>query len=709
MGKDTHKYRSVNSTDEVVLDKEDASLAQSAVWSDGPSARGAKLRACASRCCLTVTFLLLLAGLVYARQNMDGLFGKEKSSEPSGSSSTSSSSPKYAISLRNAYPAIDANYAWPNIVEPSVDTALSIGLTRDHEELCVWSIEYAGAPGAVQRDGCADFSFQFTDCPRLYSIRVTVGEDQVATTAMCKYVRREIRTLTDEDRTRYFAALEVVHRTDLSSGKAVYGNEFRNYEYFTTKHLNANQINDCFPFVGPFHGSNAFLTSHAAFTLELEQSLQSIDPSLTQPYWDFSFDADFYGAEWWKQSDIVGYDFFGPLESGGPSHTINASRWFNFIPVATTLSSSKTEVYNAFGKLTNQFNADGSDFVNRGGSSICGARTAEFAPLPSRLAVDACQALVPQGVTAWRQCLETSVHAYVHAQVGGAWECPVDIGSWADGVSTSNAGGGSTAPDALAAERASFLALNAVNVWKVALSAGLLACPAEECPAEATFLECRCQCWDAAGDAERESLTASEVYGLLSESRVLEFLMEPMGGKRFLSNSGGDGKISFKGLSRMDNNAALRLLLDLACSPAKVGPMATDAASNDPFFWALHLQYDRLWHQGRLAGELGVEGWGYDSKACPGANANDTMPFSMYKPDSDDGGDDGGGSGGDGTSESLPTNEELYAYFSPDNEALPYVYDNFRAFDPAGMDPPDEQDDDAQDAFDDGEDDGGIT
>lgn len=64
-------------------------------------------------------------------------------------------------------------------------------------------------------------------------------------------------------------------------------------------------INDCFPFVGPFHGSNGFLTSHAAFTLELEQSLQTIDPRLTQPYWDFTFDAGFYGDEWWTKSDVV--------------------------------------------------------------------------------------------------------------------------------------------------------------------------------------------------------------------------------------------------------------------------------------------------------------------------------------------------------------------------------------------------------------------
>ena len=35
---------------------------------------------------------------------------------------------------------------------------------------------------------------------------------------------------------------------------------------------------------------------HLAFTLECEQSLQSIDERITIPYWDYTYDAHYYNA-----------------------------------------------------------------------------------------------------------------------------------------------------------------------------------------------------------------------------------------------------------------------------------------------------------------------------------------------------------------------------------------------------------------------------
>ena len=84
-----------------------------------------------------------------------------------------------------------------------------------------------------------------------------------------------------------------MHREELSAGRARFGPRFANYQYFTAKHLNAGEPNRCFPYLGPYHGSNAFLTAHAAFTLELEQALQAIDPRITQPYWDFTVGPSF--------------------------------------------------------------------------------------------------------------------------------------------------------------------------------------------------------------------------------------------------------------------------------------------------------------------------------------------------------------------------------------------------------------------------------
>ena len=53
-----------------------------------------------------------------------------------------------------------------------------------------------------------------------------------------------------------------------------------------------------------------------------------------------------------------------------------------------------------------------------------------------------------------------------------------------------------------------------------------------------------------------------------------------------------------------------------------------------------------------------------DVEECYGSRASDVMPFTSFL-------------SGDADSTTLLTNEELYAFFDPTNEDLPYVYDTF--------------------------------
>jgi hypothetical protein len=46
----------------------------------------------------------------------------------------------------------------------------------------------------------------------------------------CKYVRREIRALTDEDRESYFQAMEVIYSTTQEEGERLYGRNFVSLE-----------------------------------------------------------------------------------------------------------------------------------------------------------------------------------------------------------------------------------------------------------------------------------------------------------------------------------------------------------------------------------------------------------------------------------------------------------------------------------------------
>ena len=417
--------------------------------------------------------------------------------------------------------------------------------------------------------------------------------------------------------------------------------------------------------------------------------------------------------------------------------------------------------------------------------------------------------------------LENTVHAYVHTQIGGSWDCQFSLEAFLEGSPTvaalnvkespsSNVGivrAGAleaeaskslnfmedddseddsddegipsqlTNPnDPLAKSRTEFLALNAINLWKIAQAQGLVQCPTA-CSNDTPFTECRCQCvdlkrfasasasslWDSTfvsqsassratrknrgkkskniraarydirkqaerksnlnettvesdfatdifearrkeamtesidtigfgtGTSVSEELSASEVYQVLEGAAIFEFLQNPAEAAEFLTwwedeekegwndeegeepvgEDDKDGSFTFRftGLDKRDNDAMMRALLDLTCNPGKVGVMATDASPNDPIFWPLHLLYERSWHRGRLANSL-INDWTEDdeSNICYGSRISDIMPFFFSTTTEDDGRD---------KTQTDMSNKELYDFFDPTNDDLPFIYDSF--------------------------------
>jgi len=56
-------------------------------------------------------------------------------------------------------------------------------------------------------------------------------------TVTVKYVRREIRDLTDRDREMFFNAVSVLQRVPSAAGRAIYGNKYYSKDYFNRIHL----------------------------------------------------------------------------------------------------------------------------------------------------------------------------------------------------------------------------------------------------------------------------------------------------------------------------------------------------------------------------------------------------------------------------------------------------------------------------------------
>lgn len=85
--------------------------------------------------------------------------------------------------------------------------------------------------------------------------------------------RREIRTLSEAERTAFFAAMNVMKTASLVEGLEKYGPNFRTLDYLVRKHAAAVMDEEC----DQAHIYAAFWPFHAALNREYERSLMAID------------------------------------------------------------------------------------------------------------------------------------------------------------------------------------------------------------------------------------------------------------------------------------------------------------------------------------------------------------------------------------------------------------------------------------------------
>ena len=105
-----------------------------------------------------------------------------------------------------------------------------------------------------------------------------------------KRVRRELRSLSDDEWDRVVDAMWTMKTMSAADGAALYGASFRNYDALVVKHAVATTDNRG----DQAHFGPQFQTWHGAFILEFEMSLLAIDPAIGAcPYWDASIDGAF--------------------------------------------------------------------------------------------------------------------------------------------------------------------------------------------------------------------------------------------------------------------------------------------------------------------------------------------------------------------------------------------------------------------------------
>jgi Common central domain of tyrosinase len=247
------------------------------------------------------------------------------------------------------------------------------------------------------------------------------GEDgailqTIQVTAISKYVKREIRTLTYADREAFLDAAATIWKYPTAEGQAIYGRQFTGIDTFTALHI--MQSNDIM--CDSYHEGSGFLSHHLALTNSFDAALRSIDPSVTLPYWDFTIegqaiaDAKKTPSYMLEVSPIFSDTWFGEVDEN--NHIIN-SRWAHTkIPLAD--ASTPRNWKNSFGHWRSFWNNNPDPQVTRHMFEMCGLE-ASHKKVPTCLSHY--NVLNSSSLAEFQMLSPSDGHGPVHIQTGGMY------------------------------------------------------------------------------------------------------------------------------------------------------------------------------------------------------------------------------------------------------------------------------------------------
>ena len=464
-----------------------------------------------------------------------------------------------------------------------------------------------------------------------------------------KYVRREIRSLNDDDRNLFLKTLRLMYDVSTEDGQALYGDKYISAEGLLFRHLNGAGRSDC----DHWHDGAGIVVQHMAFTLLTEQSLQAVDKSLSMPYWEYAMDESLYSN--WFDSDMFRDDWFGAASPTSKDHSIERGLWAGVrLPDGSAYkekwnipkTGSLNPFVNGYGVMRSPWNNNPSPYIGRHNLTY-GITTTK---MPNCAVMSSCYG--SKSLSGITDCLNGVTHGPVHILIGG---------NWGEGnVFVEN-------------RDISFLqGMNKLLFFKNLWRSGFARCPTS---------------------CDSSSSSSDGVSGSQCACMIPEEYITTYGAQGILERAGVWDEISGS-LQKGDSSeetilAALHALAD----PAQVGEMFSSAAPYDPIFWPVHGQIERVLSlkrvrlaQGYLSSKTFAESWGFAAKdkrylagrcdwsgvssvddltlpsctfhvsntSCYGHGQNDILDFSNFL----------------GRGETY-SNNEFYEFMHPWNEELP--------------------------------------
>lgn len=559
-----------------------------------------------------------------------------------------------SVAINNKYTKrVGHMYPWANVVEPLTETTFEVtGIdTLQPAPTVIWEI----ASETLVGNPVVWSSPSVLTGTKPLRIRVLSPLDGTVlqshnSSVTVKYVRREIRDLDEDDRNRMLDAMQTLFTVNETTGQARYGSKFKGIAYFVSKHLDGASDLMC----DHWHDDAGIVNHHIAFTLEFEQSMQSVNGAVSIPFWDFTIDAhrQVYHATPWEESAIFQDDWFGPASPTHKNHILDQGRWAF---TATPRVESHETKHNSWGLLRAPWNTNPTPFITRYGRVD---NFTAFTYLPDCETYMEC--FVSPTLAAMNECMNGATHGPVHINIGGLWDkrplghlIQDDFGYQA--------------------------LLMSKNLWRQ----GYLRCP-ETCVEGVTAIEdCRCGC----PRHLMGNLTAYDV--LVNRTHLINWVSQYAGSGVFWDRK--EGRWHIRGYNSEKEDTAWDDLYELLCDPGHVGDMFTSASPFDPTFWLIHPTIDRLMHYRRLVADRMPfdETWAYAHSTtapsdtgivchwdevktenelptcvrdtCPGHRETDTIPFQNFL-----------------GQEETYTNLEMFSFLSPTNIDLPYMYADFR-------------------------------
>jgi len=197
-----------------------------------------------------------------------------------------------------------------------------------------------------------------------------------------RYVKRELRSLTEADRDRFLDAAATMWSINTVDGKELYGDSYAGIHTFVEEHALASNDIQC----DGYHDGSGFFSRHFAITNSFDASLRAIDPSVTLHYWDFTIDgqaikdAKQIPSYLTKVSPFFTDTWFGSVDA---HNHIQDSRWAHKNMTKTSdIRSNSDASTNSFGYIRSKWNNNNDNEIVRRMFDISGFEDTTK-PIPS--------------------------------------------------------------------------------------------------------------------------------------------------------------------------------------------------------------------------------------------------------------------------------------------------------------------------------------